>query len=131
MFMWAMIPPVILNIGLNIWLIPIHGLLGAVYATVISYALGFVLAVAVGRRFYPLPIPVRATIEICFACACMAAAVVSLPSLSHLNDFVALVIKAAVGATVYGVVCMIINAANSRSFLKGLLEKRRLKAVTS
>jgi len=131
MFMWAMVPPVVLNIGLNIWLIPIHGLMGAVYATVISYALGFVLAVVVGRRFYPLPIPIRATLEIGFACACMAVAVLALPSLAQLHDLLALVIKAAVGASIYGIVCMAINAANSRTFLKGLINNRRLKAVTS
>ncbi len=130
MFMWAMVPPVILNIGLNIWLIPIHGLMGAVYATVISYALGFVLAVAVGRRFYPLPLPIRAALEIGFACVCMAAAVLALPDISHLPDFVALVIKATLGAAVYGAVSMAINAANSRTFIKGLLEKRRIKVVT-
>ena len=131
MFMWAMVPPVILNIGLNIWLIPIHGLMGAVYATVISYGLGFVLAVAVGRRFYPLPIPIRATLEIGVACACMAAAILALPDTSHLPDFVALIIKAALGASVYVTACMAINAAGSRTFLKALLEKRRLKAVTT
>jgi len=131
MFMWAMVPPVVLNIGLNLWLIPIHGLMGAVFSTVISYGLGFVLAVIIGRRYYPLPIPVRATLEIGFSCACMAAAVLALPNLSHLHDLIALVIKAAVGAIVYGAVCMAINAANSRSFIKGLLEKRRLKVATS
>ena len=131
MFMWAMVPPVILNIALNLWLIPIHGLMGAVYATVISYAVGFVLAVAIARRFYPLPIPVRATLEIGFACACMAVAVLALPDTSRLPDFIALIIKAAIGATVYGTVCMAINAANSRTFIKGLIEKRRLKAITS
>lgn len=131
MFVWAMVPPVILNIGLNIWLIPIHGLMGAVYATVISYALGFILAVAVGRRFYPLPIPVRATFEIGFACACMAAGVLALPDISNLPDFVALIIKAVTGAAVYGAVCMAINAANSRTFIKNLLNKRRLKVVAS
>ena len=130
MFVWAMLPPVILNIGLNLWLIPIHGLMGAVYATVISYALGFVLAVAVGRRFYPLPIPVRATLEIGFGCICMAAAVLALPSLAHLPDFIALIIKAAIGASVYVAACIAINAANSRTFIKGLLAKRRLKVVT-
>lgn len=131
MFVWAMVPPVILNIGLNLWLIPIYGLMGAVYATVISYMLGFVLAVAVGRRFYPLPIPFRATLEIGFACACMAMAVLALPDLSHLPDFIALVIKASIGASVYGIICMAINAVNSRTFIKQLIEKIRLKAVTS
>ena len=86
---------------------------------------------AVGRRFYPLPIPVRATLEIGFACICMAAAVLALPDTSHLPDFVALVIKAVIGASVYGAVCMAINAANSRTFIKGLLDKRRMKVATS
>ena len=131
MFVWAMVPPVLLNIVLNLWLIPIHGLMGAVYATVISYGLGFILAVMIGRRFYPLPIPVRATLEIGFACICMATAVLALPDTSHLPDFVALVIKAAIGASIYGAVCMAINAANSRTFIKGLLDKRRMKVTTS
>ena len=131
MFVWAMVPPVLLNIVLNLWLIPIHGLMGAVYATVVSYGLGFILAVMIGRRFYPLPIPVRATLEIGFACICMAAAVLALPDTSHLPDFVALVIKAAIGASIYGAVCMAINAANSRTFIKGLLDKRRMKVTTS
>ncbi|MEP3890431.1 MAG: polysaccharide biosynthesis C-terminal domain-containing protein [Hellea sp.] len=131
MFMWAMVPPVVLNIGLNLWLIPLHGLMGAVFATVISYGLGFVLAVAIGRRYYPLPIPVRAVLEIGVACLCMAVAVLALPDLSHLHDLIALVIKAAIGGLVYVSVCMAINAANSRTFIKGLLDKRRLKAVTS
>ena len=130
MFMWAMVPPVMLNIGLNIWLIPIHGLMGAVYATVISYGLGFVLAIIVGRRFYPLPIPVRAVLEIGFACICMVFAVLALPDTSKLPDFVALIIKAGIGASIYGIVCMAINAANSRTFIKGLVNKRRQKVVT-
>ncbi|MDB2437236.1 polysaccharide biosynthesis C-terminal domain-containing protein [Hellea sp.] len=131
MFMWAMVPPVVLNIGLNIWLIPLYGLMGAVYATVISYALGFVLAIIVGRRFYPLPIPFRAVLEIGFACGCMALSVLALPDLSQFHDFIALAIKAITGASVYALVCMVINAANSRSFIKNLVEKRQLKAVTS
>lgn len=130
MFMWAMVPPVILNIGLNLWLIPLHGLMGAVYATVISYALGFVLAIAVGRKFYPLPLPIRATFEIGFGCLCMAATILALPNMSQIPDFVVLIIKAAIGATTYGVVSMAINAANSRSYIKSLLEKRRLRAVS-
>jgi len=130
MFMWAMVPPVVLNIALNIWLIPLYGLMGAVYATVISYTLGFVLTVIVGRRYYPLPIPIRATVEIGFACICMAVVVLALPDLSHLPDFIALMIKAITGASIYGGVCMATNAANSRTFIKALLKQRRLKAVS-
>lgn len=131
MFMWAMVPPVILNIGLNIWLIPIHGLMGAVYATVISYALGFVVAMIVGRRYYPLPLPAKAFVQISGACIVMGAAVQALPDLSHLHDLIALMIKAVIGASVYFVFCMLINAAQSRDFVLRLFKKYRLKAATS
>jgi len=130
MFVWAMVPPVILNIGLNIWLIPAYGLMGAVYATLLSYAVGFTLAIYVGRQYYPLPLPFKAFFQISFACAAMAVAVLALPNLSHLPDFIALMIKASIGATVYGAICMAINAANSRTVLKALLGKFRLKTVT-
>ncbi len=131
MFMWAMIPPVVLNIGLNLWLIPIYGLMGAVYATLISYTLGFVLAMVVGRRFYPLPVPVRAFLEISLCCVGMAAVVklINLPNATP--DFVALSIKAGIGGIVYMTLSMGINAANSRTLIHKMLNNRRLKAVTS
>lgn len=131
MFMWSMIPPVILNISLNFWLIPKFGLMGAVYATVLSYSLGFVLTMIVGRRYYPLPVPVRAFLEISLCCVGMAAIVrlINLPSATP--DFVALLIKASIGGIVYMTLSMGINAANSRTLIQKMLSDRRLKAVTS
>lgn len=131
MFVWALIPPVLLNIGLNIWLIPKFGLLGAVYATITSYALGFVLAIIVGRRYYPLPVPVRALLEISVACLLMAGVVMALPNLDGLNPFIALLIKVGVGAVIYGLVSFATNAANSRQLVIKLLENRGLKTRAS
>lgn len=130
MFMWAMVPPVILNIGLNFWLIPKFGLMGAVYATIISYSLGFILTMIVGRRFYPLPVPVRAFLEISLCCIGMAAIVrlIQLPNTTP--DFIALVLKASVGGIVYLSLSLAMNAAKSRTYLRKLLEDRKLKAVT-
>ena len=132
MFVWTMVPPVIINIALNLLWIPKYQLLGAVYATLVSYGVGFVLAIIVARRYYPLPIPVRATIEISVACLLMAGAVMALPDLSGLNPFIALFIKAGLGAVVYGLVSFATNAANSRDLLIGQLKERGiLKATTS
>ena len=131
MFMWAMIPPVVLNIGLNFWLIPKFGLMGAVYATIVSYALGFTLAMIVGRKLYPLPVPVRAFFEISVCCIGMAAIVRLIPISNTMPDFIALMIKATIGGVVYMALSMAINAANSRTFLKKLISDRRLKAVTA
>lgn len=125
MFVWAMVPPVILNIGLNIWLIPTMGLMGAVYATVAAYALGLVISLYVGRKYYPLPIPVRAFFEISFACAVMAGVVHSIPLPDTVPDVIVVLIKAGIGITVYGILCFGINAANCRVFIKTLLAKFR------
>jgi len=125
MFVWAMIPPVIINIALNIWLIPIHGLLGAVYATVASYTFGLLVAIFVGRQYYPLPLPFKSTAQIALACAAMAAVVMVLPISPAIHDLVALAIKAVIGAGVYASVCLAINAANCRDILKRTWTKIR------
>ncbi len=44
----------ITNIGLNYYMIPVYGIMGAAYATVISYGLMAVLLLLVTRRFYPV-----------------------------------------------------------------------------
>ena len=131
MFMWAMLPPVILNIGLNFWLIPKFGLMGAVYATIVSYALGFILAMVVGRRYYPLPVPIRACLEIILCCVGMTAVVRFIALPTDTPDFIALIIKASIGAVTYMVISLSINAANSRTFITQFIHDRRLKAATS
>jgi O-antigen/teichoic acid export membrane protein len=123
MFVWAMVPPVILNIGLNIYLIPIFGLMGAVYATVAAYALGLVISIALGRRYYPLPLPVRACGEVLAACGVMAAIVLMLPIPDFVPDFISLVLKAMVGIVVYGAVSYAINAANCKDLAQELYAK--------
>ena len=131
MFMWAMVPPVMLNIGLNFWFIPKFGLMGAVYATIISYALGFILAMIIGRRFYPLPVPIRAFFEIALCCVGMAAIVKLINLPNGTPDFIALMIKASIGAVAYMAISLGINAANSRTLITKLLKGRRMKAITS
>ena len=131
MFVWAMVPPVILNIGLNIWLIPQFGLMGAVYATVAAYALGLLIAMVVGRLYYPLPVPVRAFFEVSFACILMAAAVLALPLPADMLDFLALLIKAAVGASIYVFVAFAINAAGCRKIILDVVQKLKDRRAPS
>jgi len=131
MFVWAMVPPVLLNIGLNLWLIPKFGLMGAVYATLTSYALGFILAMIIGRRYYPLPVPVKACIEIAIACLGMALIVKLVPIPESLPDFITLMIKATIGGVVYLAISFAINAADSRTVVSQFIHNRRLKAMTS
>jgi len=45
----------VLNVVLNYWLIPVFGLLGAVYAAVFAHFVAVVLSIIVGRRAFCLP----------------------------------------------------------------------------
>ncbi|MCF6275028.1 MAG: hypothetical protein L3J05_04620, partial [Robiginitomaculum sp.] len=59
-----------------------------------------------------------------FACLVMVGVVLALPpSVNTLPDFAELVLKASVGAVVYGFVAFAINAANCRNLAKDFLEK--------
>lgn len=125
----TMIAPMVLNIGLNIYLLPIYGLMGAVYATIISYGLGLILAFAVARRYFPLPLPWEAFLKCGFACAVMAGVVISLPIAQGTNPFVEVIIKGSVGAACYGFVVFAINAADCRNLITALIARLRKPKV--
>lgn len=124
-FVWALVLPVILNLGLNLLLIPEHGLMGAVWATILSYTLAIIIATILARRDYPLPIPLKAAVEISACSALMATAVYNLPLGGMTPGFITLVIKGAVGVAVYLVACWILNIANCRDIIRGLLNRFR------
>jgi len=119
-FVWALILPVILNLGLNVILIPLYGLMGAVWATILSYLLAIVIATILGRREYPLPVPFKAAFEVSVCSVLMAVAVLNLPLGDLPPGFLTLLIKGLVGILVYLFACWVINAADCRTFIRGL-----------
>lgn len=128
----TMVLPVLINVGLNIWLIPIHGLKGAVWATLIAYGVGLVLTLAVARRSFPLPMPFKALAQCTFASLVMAGVVLALPeTIDEWPDFAELMAKASVGIVVYAIVAFGINAANCRKIITDVLDKikTRVKAT--
>lgn len=130
-FVWALLPPVILNIGLNFWLIPLYGLLGAVYATLAAYMLGLVLAIIVGRKYYPLPLPVKECLMILLACGVMVAGVYITPIPESWPDWCKTFAIAGVGVLFYVPTVLIFNIANCRTLIKAFLRKRRETSAPS
>ncbi len=45
-----------LNIAMNLWLVPRHGILAAAWATVFGYALMAAMGASISRRLYPIPV---------------------------------------------------------------------------
>ncbi len=119
-YVWALVLPVLLNLGLNVVLIPIYGLMGAVWATIVSYALAIVIATILARQDYPLPLPLRAAIEIAGCSALMAIAVRLLPLDNMTPGIITLILKASVGIVVYLLACLAVNAADCRTFIRDL-----------
>ena len=122
---WLMITPVFLNFALNIILIPQFGLRGAVWATLLAYGLAFILSLAVSRKYFRLPLPVRTLVQCAGAAALMALAVIFTPTPENLPDVVLLMIKAFIGAAVYVGCVLTFNIADYRTILKTLIIKFR------
>src|SRR5690606_35389356 len=97
----AMSIPAGSNIVLNVLLIPRFGVMGAAWATAISFALGPAASMTIGRRILPLPLPWNALARCGLAAAVMAGDVMMMPSI---GGFAELMLDAGVGVIVYGVV---------------------------
>lgn len=63
----------IVNIALNYWWIPIFGVMGSAYATVMAYVITLGLSMYLGRKFIKISILNKETIKILFAALCFFA----------------------------------------------------------
>jgi O-antigen/teichoic acid export membrane protein len=105
----------ILNLTLNIILIPVFGLIGAALATVIAYGVALTICVVVGRQVFPLPIPAMDWTKAALACTIMAVSIITLPELQ--TALIRLPLEIIVGAGAYGITALALNIANCRATL--------------
>jgi O-antigen/teichoic acid export membrane protein len=109
------------NVILNLALIPRFGLDGALWSTAASYGVGAVGAGILGARVCPLPVPWPILAKAGLACAVMAAAVLVVPAFGGVIE---LAVKAALGALVYGVVVLGLDAGGLRGRAVEILQRR-------
>ena len=117
--------PALLSIGLNILLVPRFGLIGAAWATTISYALGAVLSAVLGRKVLTLPVPWTALARAGLASGVMAAVVAALPSP---GGWLELLGKASAGAVTYAVLMLMLDD-RLRQRLRGLTASLRARTA--
>ena len=110
-----MIVPAVANIALNFFLLPVMGLMGAVVATVASYAIAIVLLALAGRRYVFLPVPWIELAKILLAALCMWPALMLVPALGSWPE---LFLKAGLGAVVYGLAAFALDAGGVRKFVR-------------
>ena len=121
LFTAAMAVPALSNIALNLVLVPRFGVIGAAWGTAASFAIGAAVAALLGRRALHLPMPWPTLVRSAFAAAVMAAAVSAVPA--H-GGWAELLLKAAVGAVVYGLAVLVLDPGARRT-ASGLLRIAR------
>ena len=117
----AMALPALANLALNLLLIPRFGLDGALWATPASFAIGLIASALMGRRSLVLPVPWLTLAQAVGASAVMALAVSRIPPLGGLLE---LILKAGVGALVYGLIIAAVDAGALRSRGQAFLQAR-------
>lgn len=65
--MWITVAAAVVNLVLNLWWIPIFGIVGAAWATVAAYGVAFVLSAGLGWRSFALPRPGRDSLKVAIA----------------------------------------------------------------
>ncbi|ALL13035.1 oligosaccharide flippase family protein [Caulobacter henricii] len=117
----AMAVPALANLVLNLVLIPRFGLNGALWATTASYGIGALAAWTLGQGAQPLPIPWRTLGKSGLGCVVMAVSVMAMPSPGGLQE---LILKAGVGAVVYGGIMLGLDVDGLRGKISGLIRRK-------
>ncbi len=115
------------NVGLNIWWIPSLGATGAALATLVAYASGCGLSLALGSRGRQVPIPWAAWVKVSAASLIMAAC---LWPLAGLRGAASLGLQVLVGILGFGLSIYLLDVADARTRFRFILQTFRAK-VTS
>jgi O-antigen/teichoic acid export membrane protein len=119
---WVSLAAASVSIGLNLWLIPTFGLIGAASANISAYALALVLSWALGRRVFALPRPSIDSLKIVVAAVVMGGVVWAL---ADATGPLAVVAQVTAGALVYAIMMCMLNVADARRHVMRLLGWRR------
>ena len=118
----------LLNLVLNLVFIPMFGIVGAAYATVLAYLISLVICAIVGRGLFPLPLPWGDWVKAATATIVMTAGVFAMPDLPM--AWLDLAGKALSGAVIYIAAAYAFNIAECRTWLSDF-NKNHLRPETS
>jgi O-antigen/teichoic acid export membrane protein len=120
--LYALVPTALVNLGLNFWLVPRFGILGAAYASVISYSMSLILTWLMTVRVFPMPMPWREVTKMVLATLVMAGGVLMVPPLAPLPSLMA---KAAGGGVLYISLIVMMNLGGMRQKIQRRLWRKQ------
>ena len=105
----------------NFALIPVYGALGAAMALVASQVVQLASVIAVGRRYFPMPLCAGTALKAALISAVMLAALRILPLP---GGALGLVAQVALGVAIYALGALVVDLAHSREHATRLLRRR-------
>lgn len=112
MFVWTKGPAVLVNVVMNMVLLPRIGIMGAAYATVGGYAVSLIGSIVWGRRVFPIRFPFRPALEILAASVIMA---VCIRILNLPRNLIGLTATVSLGIIIYLAAAVALNIAGLRT----------------
>jgi O-antigen/teichoic acid export membrane protein len=110
---WIVMIAAAVNLTLNLWWIPLFGILGAAYATVVAYLAGAALSWIIGYRVFPVPLPSTGSLKILGATAGMA---LFLLPIAERSGVWMLVAQISWGTLVYSTILLLLHRDEFRHF---------------
>lgn len=112
--LYTVLPAGLLNVLLNLLLVPYFGLMGAVYATLATFVVAAAASWHLGRRVYPLPLPVGSLLRVLLACLPLVLVVVILDPASRPLPLCGTILA---GAASYALAAFVLDIAGVRRVL--------------
>ncbi|QAU48901.1 lipopolysaccharide biosynthesis protein [Bradyrhizobium guangzhouense] len=119
----------VVSVALMLAMVRGYGIYGAALATLATEAIGFVVAVVLMHRAYPVPFDVVRLAGVAASAAAMAAAILLARSQVHGTGIAALIIVSVAGGFAYAATAWLLNVANVRTLSLRLLRTFDRKAL--
>ena len=116
-------PAALVNIGVNLLLLPRIGLMGAVWATLAGYAVSLAGSIIVGARVMTVPLDLAEMTRVAAACAVMAAVLLTADMPANVTGLAGAFIIAALS---YGAAAVALDVAGLRSRLGAMHAKKKI-----
>lgn len=111
----ASVPAAVINLCLNMALLPSIGLAGAAWARLLAYAAALAISIFQARRLFPLPFPPGEFGKACLATGIMCVALALLRFESGTFGLIGMI---ATGMVIYVTLCLCLNIAGLRTMLR-------------
>lgn len=123
---WVTMVAAVMNVFLNLLLIPKVGLVGAAWATAIAYGVALLLSIVLGRRAFAIPFPLSSWGKVIVASTLMGVVLKVTPLKPGIPG---LVVGVILGGSSYCLAAFLLNVGGIRTHVRNFIRGSRWRSV--